>query len=63
MRERFPDDYRKLTTEPGFLILRLVKLASRNAPDLHNDLAVSALPASALPADVRLDGSRPGYAR
>jgi SAM-dependent methyltransferase len=29
MRERHPDDYRKLTTEPGFLILRLVKLAAR----------------------------------
>jgi SAM-dependent methyltransferase len=39
MRERYPDDYRKLATEPGFLILRLVKLASRNAPDRHSDLA------------------------
>jgi hypothetical protein len=25
MRERYPEDYEKLTTEPGFLILRLVK--------------------------------------
>ena len=25
MRERYPDDYAKLTKEPGFLILRLVK--------------------------------------
>jgi SAM-dependent methyltransferase len=25
MRERYPDDYEKLTREPGFLILRLVK--------------------------------------
>jgi len=25
MRERYPDDYAKLTTEPGFLVLRLVK--------------------------------------
>lgn len=25
MRERYPEDYQKLTTEPGFLILRLVK--------------------------------------
>jgi hypothetical protein len=39
MRERYPDDYRKLTTEPGFLILRLVKLPGRNPPDPHNDLA------------------------
>lgn len=38
MRERYPDDYRKLTAEPGFLILRLVKLASRNAPDRRGDL-------------------------
>lgn len=43
MRERYPDDYRKLTTEPGFLILRLVKIAGRNAPDLHHDLADPAL--------------------
>jgi SAM-dependent methyltransferase len=28
MRELYPDDYAKLTAEPGFLILRLVKLAS-----------------------------------
>jgi SAM-dependent methyltransferase len=27
MRERYPDDYSKLTAEPAFLILRLVKLA------------------------------------
>ena len=27
MRERFPDDYAKLTAEPGFLILRLLKPA------------------------------------
>jgi ubiquinone/menaquinone biosynthesis C-methylase UbiE len=26
MRDRFPDDYEKLTKEPGFLILRLLKL-------------------------------------
>jgi SAM-dependent methyltransferase len=26
MRGRFPEDYQKLTTEPGFLILRLLKL-------------------------------------
>lgn len=25
MRDRYPDDYHKLTTEPGFLILRLIK--------------------------------------
>jgi SAM-dependent methyltransferase len=25
MRERYPDDYAKLNTEPGFLVLRLVK--------------------------------------
>ena len=25
MRERYPEDYEKLTTEPGFLLLRLVK--------------------------------------
>ena len=39
MRERYPDDYQKLTTEPGFLILRLVKIASRNAPDPRGDPA------------------------
>lgn len=39
MRERYPDDYRKLTTEPGFLILRLVKLNGRNDPDPRNDPA------------------------
>lgn len=27
MRDRFPDDYEKLTKEPGFLILRLIKLS------------------------------------
>jgi ubiquinone/menaquinone biosynthesis C-methylase UbiE len=27
MRERYPDDYEKLSTEPGFLILRLLKPA------------------------------------
>jgi SAM-dependent methyltransferase len=27
MRDRFPDDYQKLTKEPGFLILRLLKFA------------------------------------
>jgi hypothetical protein len=28
MRERYPDDYEKLSREPGFLILRLVKPGS-----------------------------------
>lgn len=27
MRDRFPDDYEKLNKEPGFLILRLIKLS------------------------------------
>jgi SAM-dependent methyltransferase len=30
MRERYPDDYAKLTTKPGFLILRLLKLPSHD---------------------------------
>jgi SAM-dependent methyltransferase len=29
MRERYPEDYEKLSEEPGFLILRLLKPASR----------------------------------
>jgi SAM-dependent methyltransferase len=32
MRERYPDDYDKLATEPGFLILRLLKPASHDLP-------------------------------
>jgi len=32
MREHYPDDYDKLSAEPGFLILRLVKLASHIRP-------------------------------
>ena len=30
MRDRFPDDYEKLTTEPGFLLLRLVRPGGRS---------------------------------
>jgi SAM-dependent methyltransferase len=30
MRERYPEDYEKLSTEPGFLILRLLKPAGPN---------------------------------
>ena len=30
MRERYPEDYEKLSKEPGFLILRLLKPARRN---------------------------------
>jgi SAM-dependent methyltransferase len=53
MRERYPDDYQKLTAEPGFLILRLVKLASHNAPDRHNVQAGPDLPyALSRPPDV-----------
>ncbi len=29
MREHWPEDYEKLMTEPGFLILRLLKPADR----------------------------------
>lgn len=29
MRERYPEDYERLSTEPGFLILRLLKPATR----------------------------------
>src|ERR1035437_1649139 len=36
MRERYPDDYEKLSSEPGFLILRLFKPASP-APSRHLD--------------------------
>jgi SAM-dependent methyltransferase len=32
MRERYPENYDKLATEPGFLILRLLKLASHDPP-------------------------------
>jgi SAM-dependent methyltransferase len=32
MREHYPDDYQRLTAEPGFLILRLIKLASPDGP-------------------------------
>jgi hypothetical protein len=30
MRERYPEDYEKLSKEPGFLILRLLKPATPN---------------------------------
>jgi hypothetical protein len=30
MRERYPEDYEKLSKEPGFLILRLLKPARPN---------------------------------
>jgi hypothetical protein len=30
MRERYPGDYEKLSKEPGFLVLRLLKLAWPN---------------------------------
>jgi hypothetical protein len=30
MRERYPGDYEKLSKEPGFLILRLLKLRGPN---------------------------------
>jgi len=33
MRESYPEDYDKLATEPGFLVLRLVKPA-RQRPSL-----------------------------
>jgi SAM-dependent methyltransferase len=39
MRERYPGDCQRLTAEPGFLILRLVKLASHDGPDRQNGLA------------------------
>jgi hypothetical protein len=31
MRERYPEDYEKLSKEPGFLILRFHKPATPNA--------------------------------
>lgn len=31
MRERYPEDYQKLSREPGFLILRLIKPATPNS--------------------------------
>ena len=33
MRERYPEDYDKLTTEPGFLLLRLFKPARQRPGD------------------------------
>jgi hypothetical protein len=31
MRERYPEDYEKLSKEPGFLILRLLRPATYTA--------------------------------